>query len=168
MKLGLADAPKGTAALKMQFYLPTGDSTKGWHQPRHLRTVPARTTGCLRHRDDRVHGRRLAADRRLGPVPVTDEGKFAGDVFFYGIGPSFTVYDRNGTQFAPVVELVGWSVLNGLRTGGDGDASANIVNLKIGGRLTYRAGSIYVGYGHALTEETWYDDVLRFEYRYSF
>ena len=44
----------------------------------------------------------------------------------------------------------------------------NIVNLKIGGRFVVDQGSFYVGYGHALTDAAWYNDILRFEYRWSF
>ena len=78
-------------------------------------------------------------------------------------------------RLAPVVELVGWHVLDGYETstfvtGGSGDASGtNIVNLKIGGRVAMiKGGSFYVGYGWALTSEQWYDHILRFEYRTKF
>jgi hypothetical protein len=73
-------------------------------------------------------------------------------------------------QFAPVVELVGWRVLGGFQTGGFADASGiDIVNLKVGVRVVLRdRSSIYGGYGHALTDATWYGDVVRLEYRYAF
>jgi hypothetical protein len=42
----------------------------------------------------------------------------------------------------------------------------NIVNVKLGGRFGVRASdAIYVGYGTALTDAHWYDDVFRVEYR---
>ena len=45
----------------------------------------------------------------------------------------------------------------------------NIVNAKFGGRLVLGSrNSLYVGYGKALTDAVWYDDVLRFEYRVGF
>jgi hypothetical protein len=56
----------------------------------------------------------VAARRRLGAGarrPRT--GHFAGRVVSYGIGPSFTVYDQGRTRIAPVVELVGWHVMDG-------------------------------------------------------
>ena len=73
-------------------------------------------------------------------------------------------------RFAPIVELVGWRVISGLQTGGIADASGtNIVNLKIGARTSWTPeSSLYVGYGHALTTASWYEDIVRVEYRYSF
>ena len=81
-------------------------------------------------------------------------------------------------QFAPVIELVGWHVASGFQTieGPAPDRAVtapradgtNIVNLKFGARITVDRGSFYVGYGHALTDATWYDDIVRFEYRFSF
>ena len=45
----------------------------------------------------------------------------------------------------------------------------NIVNLKIGARLGMpNRSSIYVGYGKALTDNAWYDKIVRAEYRMSF
>jgi len=103
------------------------------------------------------------------PVPTAADGHFAGRVYYYGIGPSFTVFDRGGTRVAPVVELVGWHVMNGNQTAGVSDASGvNIVNLKIGARIAVDRGSFYAGYGRALTDDAWYTDIVRFEYRYSF
>jgi hypothetical protein len=40
--------------------------------------------------------------------------------------------------------------------------------LKIGARAIFGQGSVYAGYGHALTDQDWYDNIFRFEYRYSF
>ena len=59
---------------------------------------------------------------------------------------------------------------DGNQTSAEGsDASGiNIVNLKFGARAIFGQGSVYAGYGHALTDHTWYDDIFRFEYRYSF
>ena len=77
-------------------------------------------------------------------------------------------------RVAPVVELIGWRVLDGFQTIapalGDADASGtNIVNLKFGARVVWNnRGSVYVGYGKALTDAMWYDDILRFEYRQGF
>ena len=45
----------------------------------------------------------------------------------------------------------------------------NIVNLKIGARTAVSPqSSFYVGYGKALTDAVWYDDIVRVEYRYVF
>ena len=59
--------------------------------------------------------------------------------------------------------------MNGNQTAAVSDASGvNIVNLKIGGRVSFDSGSLYFGYGHALTDAVWYDNIVRLEYRYSF
>jgi hypothetical protein len=45
----------------------------------------------------------------------------------------------------------------------------NIVNLKVGARAIFDdSSSIYVGWGHALTDQLWYKNIIRVEYRYSF
>jgi len=41
---------------------------------------------------------------------------FVGDVFFYGIGPSCQLIDGEPIEFAPVIELFGWNVRDGLQT----------------------------------------------------
>ena len=41
--------------------------------------------------------------------------------------------------------------------------------MKFGARISWaRGGSIYAGYGRALTEADWYDEIVRLEYRFSF
>lgn len=102
-------------------------------------------------------------------------GDFAGNVLRYGIGYSYDFGMAPGMQFTPIVELVGWTVLDGLssfspdRTPANlvvSDANDTIVNLKIGARLKLDPNnSIYFGYGFALTDEVWYDDIFRLEYR---
>ena len=79
-------------------------------------------------------------------------------------------YNTENVSFGPVVELVGWRVLNGYQTADPADASGtNILNVKFGARATWANGSsIYGGYGLSLTDEDWYNDILRFEYRLSF
>jgi hypothetical protein len=111
-------------------------------------------------------------------VPTTNSEGFAGDVFFYGIGPSYKLYQGNHVGLAPVVELFGWHVLSGFQTQPvtgttDGAASEvsgmNIVNLKVGVRTSIGFhNSVYVGFGQALTHDDWYKHIVRLEYRYSF
>jgi hypothetical protein len=106
-------------------------------------------------------------------LPTAADSKFAGTVITYGIGPSVVVYERGRTRFAPVVELVGWRVVDGFQTPPAGPADPNTVNLKFGGRISWSSpndslGSLYVGYGRALTDARWYEDILRVEYRWSF
>ena len=168
-KLGLADTATTGVTAKLQFYFPTGDSEKGLGT-NHATFEPA----LLLHNS---LSSIVELESQIGvwlPIggsasaPIAAEGKYAGSVFYYGIGPSFTVYDRNNVRFAPVMELVGWHVLSGYETVAVEASGTNIFNLKIGGRLEFDQGSVYVGYGHALTDKVWYEDILRFEYRLSF
>jgi len=121
------------------------------------------------------------ADAMTSTPPVSKG--FAGDVFFYGVGPSYVLYRGEHVRVAPVIELVGWRVLGGLETtcvpkmpcsgtGGQEAVSAdgtNIVNLKVGARTSIgRRNSFYVGFGHAVTRSHWYEEIVRAEYRYSF
>jgi outer membrane putative beta-barrel porin/alpha-amylase len=111
-------------------------------------------------------------------VPITGSEGFAGDVFFYGIGPSYKLYRGSHVGLAPVVELFGWHVLGGFQTQPvtgttDGAASEvsgwNIVNLKVGVRTSIGFhNSFYVGFGQALSHHDWYKHIVRLEYRYSF
>jgi hypothetical protein len=118
----------------------------------------------------------------LPGAPPFAAGGFAGDVFFYGVGPSYVLYQGEHVRIAPVIELVGWRVLGGLQTicvpsvldcanqqqGASADGT-NIVNLKVGARTSIGShNSFYVGFGHVVTHSLWYQEVVRAEYRYSF
>ena len=172
-KLAFVDTPAATASVKVQFYFPSGDASKGLGT-NHATVEPA--VLLWNELSPRVN-----LESQLGvwlpvggsaPVPTVADGHFAGRVFYYGIGPSFTVYESDRTRIAPVVELVGWRVMKGNLTPEDltnFDASGtNIVNLKIGARFVVDRGSFYAGYGRALTDAVWYTDIFRFEYRYGF
>jgi hypothetical protein len=125
---------------------------------------------------------RLSVEGQLGDThPMQSSGPmaFAGDIFTYGLGPSYTLYRGEQVTFTPVVEMVGWHVLGGMENNAaalaaTGDpfvnvAGINIVNLKAGARTTFgHHQSIYVGFGQALTHDVWYKHIVRAEYRYTF
>jgi hypothetical protein len=95
--------------------------------------------------------------------------RFSGDVLFYGLGGSYDLIQGDNVRFTPVVEAVGWSVLGGFVTPPSPADGINIVNLKIGARLTFGVrNSIYVGYGRQLTHRGWYHDIMRIEYRFAY
>jgi len=153
--------------------IPTGDSTKGLGTD-HGTVEPAvlvRQTLGGRIQIEGMFGDTHPTGSSKGPQP--GDGNFAGDILYYGIGPSFDIVSTRNTHFAPVVELVGWHVLSGFQTStiatatGSGDASGlNIVDLKVGARLaTANGSSVYVVYGWALTGNVWNDHALRLEYR---
>ena len=123
--------------------------------------------------------------RHWVPVGGTD---FAGNVIRYGGGIGYDIYrscDRccsnpccgfTGLRITPIMEVVGWTVMNGKALAVDNngrgaieDAGGDtIVNMKLGTRVTWGQRSIYSGWGHALTGDTWYRDILRLEYRRMF
>ena len=79
-------------------------------------------------------------------------------------------------RITAVVEFLGWTVLEGLRSTGvpaalgvlqDADGET-IVNSKYGLRYTEGQHSIYAGFGNALTGHVWYETVMRVEYMRSF
>jgi hypothetical protein len=176
VKLALLDAPDHVMTAQVRTYVPTGDAASGLGT-NHWSVEPAIL--YYQQVSDRVSVESqvnvwVPNGGSVG-VPTAKGGNFSGSVFSYGVGPSFEVYRSGFVRFAPVVELVGWHVLGGLQTQPPGssdpaDASGtNIVNLKIGARTSWdRRGSIYAGYGRALTTSHWYQDIVRVEYRYSF
>ena len=102
-------------------------------------------------------------------VPITSPDGFAGDILTYGLGASYDFLSGSENHITPVLEFVGWSVLGGFATGVGPASGTNIVNGKLGVRFSFHThNSIYVGFGRALTNAHWYEDILRLEYRYAF
>jgi hypothetical protein len=176
VRYGLAAAPDQSLTVQLRAFLPTGSAARGLGTD-HASLEPALL--LYQRASDR-----LAVEGQIGVwfplggsagAPTDVDDRFAGNVFFYGIGPSYDLYEGNRVRFSPVVELVGWRVLGGFQTRVTGAAldvdagGTNIVNLKLGGRIAWGPhSSLYVGFGHALTAQTWYEDIVRFEYRHAF
>jgi hypothetical protein len=173
-KIGLGTAESYAVTAQVKAFLPTGEAAEGLGTD-HFSLEPALLyfQQMNRFNLEMQTGVWLPFDGAAG-IPVQADEHFAGNVFFYGIGPSVEVVRTDQVRVAPIVELIGWRVLDGFQTMapalGDADASGtNIVNLKFGARIVWNnRGSVYVGYGKALTDALWYDDILRFEYRQGF
>lgn len=104
-------------------------------------------------------------------VPTINSKGFAGDILFYGAGPSYQFINDEQFRLAGVLEFVGWNIRSGYVTGpsNPSTAGANIVNLKVGPRMSFGSHhSFYAGYGIALTSQKWYREIFRTEYRYAF
>lgn len=116
-------------------------------------------------------------------MPLGLRTDFVGNMLRYGLGTSYIVAQGQWGYVAPVVELVGWSVLSGQQLDPDQlrnvrAAGDTIVNAKFGLRIGLGApacgsqyltkSDLYIGYGRALTGEVWYKDMVRFEYRRNF
>jgi hypothetical protein len=175
LKIGIVNSDLQTATLQVKGYFPTGDAAKGLGT-NHTSIEPSLLL------NNGINDR-AAIESEVGfwhpiggsaKLPNAQGSNFSGDIFYWGIGPSVDVYRDRSVRVAPVVELVGWHILNGSQTIQPGtaldDASGtNIVNLKIGGRVSLANGSsVYAGWGKALTEATWYDSIFRFEFRFGF
>jgi hypothetical protein len=173
-KFGLGSTESYAVTAQIKAFLPTGEASKGLGTD-HFSLEPSflYLQQVNRMNLELQTGVWLPFGGATG-LPTQADEHFAGNVFFYGIGPSVEVVRTERVRIAPIVELVGWRVLDGFQTIeaalGDADASGtNIVNLKFGARVVWNnRGSVYVGYGKALTDALWYDDILRFEYRQGF
>jgi hypothetical protein len=112
-------------------------------------------------------------------IPLNAQTDFAGNVLRYGIGASYLVYRTKSFRVGPVVELVGWTVLDGKELNEQAitiDATGTtIVNAKLGVRIGFgevedspvlSRADMYIGYGRALTGPVWYEDMFRVEFRY--
>jgi len=173
-KLALVSDDQQTLSVQAQFFLPTGDAAK------------AMGTDHVSFEPELLYFRQLSDVATLesqfgvwipfggsSGLPTSADEKFAGSVLNYGIGTGFDLLRQGDVVFGPVVELVGWHVMSGFQTvpaPASGDAGGtNIVNFKVGARVSVAdKHSLYFGYGHHLTDATWYDDILRFEYRLAF
>jgi hypothetical protein len=171
-KVGLSGDGGHSLTGQVKAYLPTGAADKGLGTD-HWSVEPA-----VLFLQQFAHGAIEAEGGFWLPVggskglPSGEHDHFSGNIFFWGIGPSVDVVRTRTLRLAPVVELVGWHVLSGFQTvalGDDDAAGTKIYNIKFGARFVWNErGSFYVGYGKALTDATWYDDIVRFEYRQAF
>jgi hypothetical protein len=168
-KWAFVDNRQRVISFQVRTYAPTGDAHRGLGTD-HVSLEPALL--ILERMSDRL---RLEGELRYWvPIGGTD---FAGDIVRYGIGISYGKRSADACWINPVLELVGWTVLDGKGlqvpvpgvplidpAGGD-----TIVNAKLGLRAGYgERGDVYVGYGRALTGDTWYKDMVRVEFRWKF
>jgi hypothetical protein len=157
------------ATFQFRTYAPTGDSHRGLGT-HHVSLEPA----LLLY--DRLTDRLgLESEFRVWvPVGGTD---YAGNIVRYGIGAHYDVLRSEKYTISPVVEFVGWTVLDGKEAvvapsrlatikdaGGD-----TIVNAKVGLRVRFGdCVDVYGGYGRPLTGDRWYENILRLEFRLLF
>jgi hypothetical protein len=171
VKVGFSPAAHHTLTARAQFFFPTGDASKGLGTDHS--TIEPGVLYNWQASDAVTVESQLAVWLPFGGsagVPTSVDDHFSGRVLTWGVGSGVNVYRGRDIEVGPVVELVGWRVMSGFQTAATPDASGtNIVNLKIGGRVTLDAThSVYVGWGKALTDATWYNDIWRFEYRFAF
>jgi hypothetical protein len=164
---------------QLRTYFPSGEPTKGLGTD-HYTLEPAL---LLYYR----LGDRLFYEGEFRDWIPIGGSDFAGNVIRGGSGLSYLLVNAPRWQLAPVVELVGWTVLSGKEFAATGPLGAfgavqnasgdTIINAKFGTRIGFgevsqpgniRRSDLYVGYGRALTGDVWYKDILRVEYRLKF
>lgn len=166
---------------QLRFFIPTGEANRGLGTD-HATVEPAllyleKFSDRLTLEFELAYWHPTSGSSTVGvnfdPNPdAAPPGRFSGDVIRYGVGLSYNVAET-GWSVAPVLELVGWSVLDGFKTrslGGipdppriaDSAEGDKILNLKVGVRL----GPLYLGYGRSLTDQAWYNRIFRIEYRF--
>jgi hypothetical protein len=155
------------ATAQLRTTVPTGDNSRGLGTG-HVSLEPG-LLGFWKL-TDRLG---IASEFRYWiPVGGTD---FAGGVLRYGLGFRYTVWNSERVAVTPTAEFIGWTVLGGKQSRVEPNdsivvqsaAGATIVNAKVGARVDFgeRLGT-YIGLGHALTGETWYQNELRVEVRW--
>ncbi|MEM8669132.1 MAG: hypothetical protein AAGG48_16535 [Planctomycetota bacterium] len=111
-------------------------------------------------------------------VPIGGTPVFAGEVLNTGIAWSYLQIDRDDIAVIHVAEFVNWIVAQGQETiPGVGDTSVDgdtIYNLYLGTRLVHDAGGDLglveygVNWGTSLSQTRWYENLVRFEARFSY
>jgi hypothetical protein len=168
VKAAIINDEDSTLTAMVQGYFKTGDAKKG------LGTDHGAIEFALL--DRQKMSERAQVELEVGewhPTggSLTQTGlTYSGDIFYYGIGPSYELFKTERVSFVPIVELVGWHVFGGQEQDAGTLRSAdgiNIVNVKIGARTIIDThASLYVGWGKALTDAQWYKQIIRVEYRY--
>jgi hypothetical protein len=171
LKFAALASPKKYVTAQLKGYFPSGNARSGLGTHHYSLEPSLLYYGKFSERFE-MEGE-LGAWLPIGGssgVPTTSPSGFAGNIFFYGIGPSYRIIDGERFKLSPVIEVVGWNVTGGEQTGPQLDASGtNIVNIKFGTRVSFPAtNSVYIGYGRALTSAAWYDQIVRVEYRHAF
>jgi hypothetical protein len=176
-KWGLSNCCDRQLTFQLKNYFPTGDA-EGWLTSGHYSIEP----GLLYFQQwsDRItlEGEFKDWISVDGAVNPQNGRPYAGNVLEYGIGLGYDWLHCGHWTITPVVEVVGWTVLEGQvfefdaqgRDVAPADAAGDtIVNIKLGTRITSCAGGgVYAGYGRALTGDRWYEDIIRLEYRRTF
>jgi hypothetical protein len=166
---------------QLRTYAPTGDAESGLGTG-HASLEPAVLLF------QRLTERLILEGELRDWIPI-DGTDFAGDIVRYGVSLSYEACRTERLRACPVVEFVGWTILNGrqlpippnLPLTPQGFATTvipaqeaggeTIVNAKLGLRLKFGESErtdLYVGYARALTGTFWYKDMMRLEYRLRF
>lgn len=173
-KYAFIACPDEWLTAQVRFYAPTGDADRGLGTA-HLSIEPA----ILYYR--RLSDRLIVQAEVRDWIPVNGsmlgDQQYSGNVLRYGLGFGYDVWQSldccSDQRLTAVGEFVGWTIIDGLGLNGatatyEDQSGVTIVNAKAGLRYTSGPHSFYGGYGTALTEQVWYQDIMRFEYTRAF
>jgi hypothetical protein len=161
LKYAFLDCPDEVLTFQFRTFAPTGSARVGIGT-HHTTLEPA----LLYYRTLTEQLRFEGELRYWTPIGGTE---FAGDVVRYGAGLQYLIPLDECWTFAPVAEVVGWTVIGGQRNAAQDASGDTIVNVKIGARTKFSdRGDVYVGYGRPLTGDAWYENILRAELRLFF
>jgi hypothetical protein len=172
-KVAVSGNDRYTFTLQLKAFLPTGEADQGLGTD-HVSLEPSAlyfrqfNRGAIEAQGGIWLPYGGADATGVGIVGVDPDDDYAGRIFFYGFGPSVDVIRTDRVRVSPIVELIGWHVLGGFSAPNIDADGTKIYNIKFGARVTMNQGSFYFGYGKALTDATWYENILRFEYRHGF
>jgi hypothetical protein len=166
-KYAISTDPTHFVTFQLKTYIPTGNASDGLGTD-HVSIEP----GILFN--SKVNSRLDVFGEIRDWIPVNGSSingiDYSGNVLRYGVGAAYTVARNESVSVSPIVEFVGWSVLDGqvfdANRLANRDADTTIVNAKVGVRTMFHSNdsSLYVGYGNALTGQRWYENFLRVEY----
>jgi hypothetical protein len=152
---------------QFRVFAPTGDARRGLGTD-HVSLEPALLLS------NQVNNRLTIFGEVRDWIPI-DGTDFAGNVVRYGLGFGYEVYHCGCWSITPIIEFVGWTVLEGKEFSpfstpttqhSDGDT---IANAKFGARVSIGDhNDMSVSYGRALTGDVWYKEIVRLEYRLKF
>jgi hypothetical protein len=112
-----------------------------------------------------------------GGMGAGGQREFSANVLRYGVGIGYLLDENSFFIARPIAEVGGWYTFGGLKSDDAGQridaGDESTVNLKLGLRMGFtdgslpfgESGSLFIGYGRALTDPSWYDDILRLEFR---
>jgi hypothetical protein len=172
-KAALIYKPTRVLTFQMRTYAPTGNAALGLGRG-NWNLEP----GLLYYQ--RLGSRLFLEGELLDFIPVAALDNFAGNVLTYGGGLSYLLYNTPEFRIAPVTELIGWTVFDGMESAGNTPVSAagdTIINAKFGLRVGFgqlsqpgfiNRADLYIGYGRALTGDVWYKNLARLEFRLRF
>lgn len=109
--------------------------------------------------------------------PIGGDPEFSGPIIRYGVGFTHVLAEWNEESvrrykaIIPTLEFIGWAVMDGMETNPDGTTSspdpAGIFNVQPGVRVVCGKHMDFgVSAAFAATNEHWYDQLFRFEFRW--